>query len=302
MTTTPDTAIVSATHEAMQATLPAVYTPELADAIAADVIARLAGHLPFCKEGACITHENGVTEHVGTEYHFDFPTTFGRDPLHLTVQAGYDPGLDDAPNVHLGDPTGNLSILDAPGVMQAAARFEELAATLHQVYRQITADTAPAPSGLNREGYPLSADERGAEWMARYGCPDFCQIDHAGPEGEPGWHSTALVETEMRDIDVEDPGDVPFLGARVVVHNDRPQAYGRHTKLWLHYGLSTAELTPARARDALTEMRGFCAELEAVVDSAEAIGADDFEGDPEVARLDQEAEDRRIRAVTEGRA
>ncbi|MBZ3918171.1 DUF6907 domain-containing protein [Streptomyces acidiscabies] len=165
-----------------------------------------------------------------------------------------------------------------------------------------TDDTTPTPSGPSSGGCSLSADERGPEWMARYGCPPFCQLDHAGADGEPGWHSTAPIETRMRDIDAEGPADVPFLSAQVVVHNDRPQAYGRHTKLWLHYGLTTGELTAARAREVLTEMRGFCAELEAVVDDVEVIGADDFEGDPEVARLDREAEDRRIRAISERRS
>ncbi|WP_075694001.1 DUF6907 domain-containing protein [Streptomyces acidiscabies] len=311
-TTTPDTtalttraallaALPASVDKAMRLTLPNQYTPELAQQIADGMIARLTGHFPYCKNGACLTHEGGGIEHVGTEYHFDFPT-IGRDPLHLTVQAGYAPELDDAPNVQLGDPGGNLSILDAAGVLQAAARFGELAATLRRVHRQITADTTPQPSGPNSGGSPLSADERGTEWMARYGCPPFCQLDHAGADGEPGWHSTAPIETRMRDIDAEGPADVPFLSAQVVVHNDRPQAYGRHTKLWLHYGLTTGELTPARAREVLTEMRGFCAELEAVVDDAEVIGADDFEGDPEVARLDQEAEDRRIRAISARRS
>ncbi|MGI5436192.1 hypothetical protein ACQEV4_01420 [Streptomyces shenzhenensis] len=154
------------------------------------------------------------------------------------------------------------------------------------------------------EDPPLTAAERGPEWMARYGCNRECQLVHAGPDGEPGWHSTVPVETKLRDLDPDPDPRVaatnPWLAARVVVDNFRPQAYGRTTKVWLDYGTTTGELTPAQAREALTELRGFAAELEAVVDLADAIAVDDFEGDPEILRLDREAEDRRIQAITEG--
>ena len=77
---------------------------------------------------------------------------------------------------------------------------------------------------------------------------------------------TAPVETELRDVDC------------------------------------AGELTPAQAREALDAMRDFLPRLEAVVAFAEQEAAGDFEGDPEIARLDREAEARRIRAITEGRA
>ncbi|MFI2431954.1 hypothetical protein [Streptomyces sp. NPDC018693] len=158
---------------------------------------------------------------------------------------------------------------------------------------------------LNEDG-PLTAAQRGPAWIARYGCNPECGLDHAGADGEPGWHSTTPIETELRNIDdnysTAENAKVPFLGAQVVVDNYRSQAYGRRTLVWLHFGTSTGTLTPAKARDALTAMRGFVAEFEAVVDQAAATAADDFEGDPEVARLDREAEDRRIAAVSKAHA
>ncbi|MER6331830.1 hypothetical protein ABT298_21350 [Streptomyces sp. NPDC001034] len=153
--------------------------------------------------------------------------------------------------------------------------------------------------------HPLTAAQRGPAWIARYGCNPECQLDHAGADGEPGWHSTAPIETEHRSIDdnhsTAENQMLPLLGAQIVVDNERSQAYGRHTYVWLHLGTTTGTLTAAQAREALTAIRGFAAEFEAVVDLAEAIAAADFDGDPEIARLDREAENARIRAVTEGR-
>lgn len=154
---------------------------------------------------------------------------------------------------------------------------------------------------LNEDG-PLTAAQRGPAWIARYGCNPECQLDHTGADGEPGWHSTAPIETEHRSIDDNHSSTtnerLPLLSSQIVVDNYRSQAYGRRTVLWLHMGTTTGTLTPSQARETLTAIRGFVAEFEAVVDQAEAIAAGDFDGDPEVARLDREAEDRRIAART----
>ncbi|WP_405797218.1 hypothetical protein [Streptomyces sp. NBC_01506] len=112
------------------------------------------------------------------------------------------------------------------------------------------------------------------------------------------------LESELRDIDADglsDNTNVPWLAAEVVVHAERSQAYGRKTTVWTHYGVHTGELTPARGREALAAMRDFADRYEALLDFADQVAADDFEGDPEIARLDTEAEDRRIKAITKGR-
>ncbi|MDG9717438.1 hypothetical protein [Streptomyces sp. DH24] len=147
----------------------------------------------------------------------------------------------------------------------------------------------------------LTAAQRGTEWLLRWGCPPDCATDHDAP-GAPEWHTSHRIETVMRDIDSsltpEERAQWPWLAAQVVVINDKPQAYGRQTRVWLDFGTSTGELSPTEARQALAELRGFTARLEAVVDAAERTAADDVEGDPEIARLDREADDRRIRAIT----
>ncbi|WP_225611990.1 hypothetical protein, partial [Streptomyces sp. H28] len=112
----------------------------------------------------------------------------------------------------------------------------------------------------------------------------------------------APVETPMRNIDAAltpaENAQWPFLAAKTVVVNDLPQAYGRQTRVWLDFGTSTAELSPAEARSVLNAMRSFTTGFEAVVAHAEKTAVDDFEGDPEIARLDREHETRRIRART----
>ncbi|GKQ37377.1 hypothetical protein [Streptomyces sp. A012304] len=169
----------------------------------------------------------------------------------------------------------------------------------------VEAMTAELRQAQKPEGYPLTAAQRGAEWMLRWGCTPDCINDHNTPNA-PEWHAAVRVETAMRDIDSsysrEENAQLPWLAAQVVVTNDKPQAYGRETRVWIDYGTATGELSPAEARQALDAMRGFVAELESVVVHAEESAADDFEGDPEIARLDREADDRRIRAITEARS
>ncbi len=125
------------------------------------------------------------------------------------------------------------------------------------------------------------------------------------PDDSLGGRLTAPVETALRDIDdsysAAENEKRPFLAAKAVVSDYRSQAYGRHTEVWLDYGLTTASLTPAKAREVLAAMAGFYAQFEAVIELAEREAVKDFEGDPEIAKADREAEDRRIRAVTEAR-
>jgi hypothetical protein len=115
-------------------------------------------------------------------------------------------------------------------------------------------------------------------------------------------HRTTPIESAMRDIDSEaERRELPWLAAEIVVLDDKPQAYGRKTMVWLHNGRTTGELTPAQAREALVAMREFADRYEALLDLADATAAGDFEGDPEIARLDREAEDRRVRALDDSR-
>ncbi|MET9479825.1 hypothetical protein [Streptomyces sp. NPDC006638] len=161
------------------------------------------------------------------------------------------------------------------------------------------ADVKVCGTCVEASGLPLTAAQRDPKWMLRWGCPPWCVNDHTAPCAAE-WHSAFPVETKLRDAAVDADGNrggLPWLSAQVVVSNDQPQAYGRRTQVWLGYGAHLGELDPAEAREALEEMRGFVNRLEHTVKQAEEIARDDFEGDPEIARLDREAEARRIQVI-----
>lgn len=166
-----------------------------------------------------------------------------------------------------------------------------------------TAREHTAPEVSTAGPGPLTAAQRGPEWMNRWGCPGFCVQEHGKPEASE-FHTTAPAESSLLAHEVDSSGysanceELPWLTAQVVVMNDQAQAYGRETCVFLSYGIHLAELSPAKARQALDAMRGFVARLSAVVDLAEQVAADDFEGDPEIQRLDAEATARRIEART----
>ncbi|MDQ0933327.1 DUF6907 domain-containing protein [Streptomyces turgidiscabies] len=164
------------------------------------------------------------------------------------------------------------------------------------------ADVKVCRTCVETSGLPLTAAQRGPEWMLRWDCPPWCVNDHATPCAAE-WHSAFPAQTTLRDAAIDSSGysgnghGLPWLSAQVVVSNDKPQAYGRRTQVWLGYGVHLGELSPAEARESLEEMRGFVYRLEHVVKQAEEIARDDFEGDPEIARLDREAGDRRIQVI-----
>lgn len=154
------------------------------------------------------------------------------------------------------------------------------------------------PTSCTLGGIPAPADEHPENPVAPL---TAAQLTPTLDAGLGAW-ITAPVETTMRDIDdtssAAENAQVPFLAAQMVVSDYRPQAYGRRTSLWINYGLTTGTVTPAKARQVVQEMRDFAERLEALCDVAEESAASDFEGDPEVARLDREAADARIKAIT----
>jgi hypothetical protein len=92
--------------------------------------------------------------------------------------------------------------------------------------------------------------------------------------------------TKLRDAAIDSSGysrngdGLPWLSAQVVVSNDKPQAYGRRTQGWLGYGVHLGELKVRPRRW-----------------GAGGDARDGFEGDPEIARFDREAEDRRTQVI-----
>ncbi|MGW1616557.1 hypothetical protein ACWCQZ_45435 [Streptomyces sp. NPDC002285] len=219
------------------------------------------------------------------------------------------PLLDDSPREH-GEPETFALDRDQLYAALPSAVDEAMQAALPGQYTpELAASLAEAMATVLREQKterPLTAAQRGAEWMARWGCPGFCVQEHGKPEASE-LHTTAPVETTLRAAEVDSSGyssgaeALPWMTAQVVVANDQAQAYGRQTSVWLGYGVHLAEISPAEARRALDAMRAFTVRLAAVVDFAEQTAADDFAGDPEVARLDREADTRRKEAIAEAR-
>lgn len=79
-------------------------------------------------------------------------------------------------------------------------------------------DVVLADTARKDDEKPLSAARRGPEWMTRWGC-------------------TPKVETDLRDSDIDssshsaNSNSLPWLAARVIVSNYKPQAYGRETQV-----------------------------------------------------------------------
>lgn len=87
-----------------------------------------------------------------------------------------------------------------------------------------------------------------------------------------GGRLTNPVETEARCVDDESPRgseELPLFSVRAAVLDERAQAYGRRTEVWLNYGPMIATLLPARAREALAALREFADRFEAVIEVAE---------------------------------
>ncbi|MEU6373962.1 hypothetical protein [Streptomyces sp. NPDC046909] len=208
---------------------------------------------------------------------------------------------------HQGDDLG-LSLAEVLAALPAVADHAMKTALPERYTPELAAEFAQTMAGILREQQqerPVTAAQRGPEWMAKWGCPGFC-VERHGTSGAMECHSTAPVETTLKAAEVDCSGysengeSLPWMTAQVIVNNDKAQAYGRETKVWLGYGVHLAELPPAEARRALDALRGFTVRLAAVVDFAEQVAADDFAGDPEIAAADREAEARRVRAITEG--
>lgn len=88
-----------------------------------------------------------------------------------------------------------------------------------------------------------------------------------------GYYATAPITTAVKDIAADDPHNGPFLEARLVLQPWDGQEHGRYTRVWVSYGTSTAELTPAQARQVARDLGTFGAQLLALADHAAEVAA-----------------------------
>jgi hypothetical protein len=114
---------------------------------------------------------------------------------------------------------------------------------------------------------PFAATDRGTEWMARYGCPAWCVMDHAGADGEPGWHqghrAEAVAPTSFCDAFPRDDSAV-VLAARVTQVNQDPEIFGIETRIWVDVDTETLELDVAQTDVFIARLEVFLPQLRAL--------------------------------------
>ncbi|MFD5370790.1 DUF6907 domain-containing protein [Streptomyces sp. NPDC127103] len=126
--------------------------------------------------------------------------------------------------------------------------------------------------------YKRTASERGPVWMARYGCPTWCVLDHAGKDREPGWHQGPAIAMDPPPLQDDDraPRDVvPFLTARINQANESPEIFGVKTTLWLDINDDTHELDIEGASRFIERMERFLPRLKAMRDRLAEAGRND---------------------------
>ncbi|MFF3452886.1 DUF6907 domain-containing protein [Streptomyces sp. NPDC002730] len=159
-------------------------------------------------------------------------------------------------------------------------------------------------NGLPAQPIPpagLTAEQRGAEWMARYGCTPWCVLDHAGTDGEPGWHQgpRAAVTAPTPYADSM-PGDGLglVLAARVTTVNQDAAAFGVESLLWVEIDCETLELDVEQTDVLISRLEQFLPVLRALRGQLAEASGGDFPADP-VAKARYMAEmDERVKTRT----
>ncbi|MEU0369079.1 hypothetical protein ABZ070_02245 [Streptomyces sp. NPDC006283] len=147
-----------------------------------------------------------------------------------------------------------------PSVEQSESAYQQIGSSM-----PILADASNARQA--NSGQSLDAAKRGPEWMARFGCPVWCVMDHAGTDGEPGWHqglpAEAIAPTPFCDAD---PGgdSAVVLAARVTQVNQDPKVFGVETRLWVDVDCETLELDVAQTDVFIARLETFLPQLRAL--------------------------------------
>jgi hypothetical protein len=151
----------------------------------------------------------------------------------------------------------------------------------------------PAPASV-----VLTAADRGPAWITKYGCTPWCVMDHAGKDGDPGWHQgpEEKVINPVPGCQAE-PGEGPdeLISVRVTTVDSDPEILGIESTLWVYYGGDTLELDVEQARQLHSSMATFLPRLAAAIELLAEARKRDRPADP-VARAKFEAE-RDVEAV-----
>ncbi|MFB7289014.1 hypothetical protein [Actinacidiphila glaucinigra] len=141
----------------------------------------------------------------------------------------------------------------------------------------------------------MTAAARGPEWTARYGCFAECILDHAGADGEPGWHQAAPVILTAPDGCAP---VAPVFISRVTQVSDDADAFGIQTRTWLDFEYpTTLELDLPQARQFVADARQALDRFEAALAVQERISSADCPGDPVLRAQHMADVEARIQAV-----
>lgn len=234
----------------------------------------------------CISHRyhDGavLTEHTGPQITMPIPE--GMEVRHhelLRADLFTDENFSSEPLVSFNS-GGNGVLLDATGLDEVITNLDGFVAGLRTM-RGRMAEVRNADTGT---GVPLTAARRGGpEWMARYGCPgSWCDMDHAGADGNPGWHQGRTVAVTAPTSVFSNPArgerESVVLAARISQTTEDADVFGIETRIWLDVDSETLELNPRQARTLFAGLRRILPDLDAMCDQAEQLAVGDHPGDP----------------------
>lgn len=148
-----------------------------------------------------------------------------------------------------GSPTTATGLYTAAQLLgeECAICGNDLAYADGQRPHSVTADGQQLNACVDSRCAP-TAEQRGPEWMALYGCTPFCVMDHTAPQGNPGWHqgpTAELMAPAHFSSQLSSEPLLPLLSARVNTTNQDAEIFGVRTSLWVDVADDTLELTVA---------------------------------------------------------
>lgn len=150
-----------------------------------------------------------------------------------------------------------------------------------------------------------TAAERGPDWIALYDCTPWCVLNHAGADGQPGWHQGPIVKAMASAPNVNAlPSDEPhsLFEARVTQTRAEASVWGIDSKIWLDCGGESLELDVEGTDQLIASTEAFLLKLRVLRDQLAVVSRDDHPGDEEAKAAFRAAEDARIKAITEAKA
>lgn len=152
---------------------------------------------------------------------------------------------------------------------------------------------------------PVSAAERGGDWIGLYDCTPWCTLDHAGADGQPGWHQGPILEALAPAPNVNGlPTGEPrtLCEARVTQTRAEASVWGIDSKIWLDCGGESMELDVEGTDRFIASTEAFLLKLRGLRDQLALVSRDDFPADEEKKTAFMAAEDARIKAIDAAKA